>query len=184
MVNKGKSTKKKKKGIDINSIILANRIVFIYDEITDELALNVNKELIALDILSRSPITLIINTSGGSCEAGLSIMDTIKRVSSPVITFINGSAYSMGVHIALAGNIRWATESSTWMNHDLSDYIWDTSQKIHDRSKYLDKFVQIFINQMKERTNLTSKELAKAKNGELWFIGNELKEKGIVDEIV
>ena len=175
---------KKKKGIDTDAIILQNRIVFIYDEITSELALDVNKELMALDILSNDPITVIINSCGGSCEAGLSIMDTIKRVSSTVITLINGSAYSMGVHIALAGDVRWATPTSTWMNHDVEDFVWNTSQKIHDRAKFLDRFTQIFINQMKEKTKLSPKELAKAKNGELWFIGDELKEKGIVDAIV
>jgi len=182
MVNKPYN--KKKKGIDTDNILLENRIVFIYDDITDELALNINKELMALDIISHKPITVILNTNGGSCSAGISIIDTIKRTSSPIITFINGGVCSMGVHIALSGDIRWATNISTWMNHDMSDYIWDTVQKLEDRAKFMKKYSQIFIDQMKEKTNLTSKELRKAKNGELWFIGEELKEKGIVDEIV
>jgi len=185
MINKRTNVhSKKKKGIDTDAIILENRIVFIYNDITDELALNVIKELIALDIISHKPITIMMNTQGGSCESGLAIIDTIQRVESKVITFINGMVCSMGTHIALAGDIRWATKHSSWMNHDLSDYIWDTSQKIKDRAVFLEKYSNIFVNQMKAKTKLTSKDFKKAKNSELWLIGDELLEKGIVDAII
>jgi len=184
-MSRKKDSIKKKSGVDVDSIILENRIVFVYEDVSSELALDVNKELIALDVMSPgTPITMMLNTNGGSCEAGVSIMDTIERVKSPVITFINGGVCSMGVHIALAGDVRWATAKSVWMNHDMSDYIWDTVQKLQDRAKFMGRYSKIFSGQMRERTKLTLKEIEKAKNGELWFIGKELLEKGIVDEIV
>ena len=179
-----KRKKVAKKEFDIKSTLYHNRQLFLYEHINAKSAMHVVRELIALDSINNQPIDLWINSPGGSCNAGLAIIDTMKKIKSPVRTIINNRACSMASVISVMGDERLAFNSSTWMQHPMSAWNEGYLNDMRDYVKYLERLDNIIINLMKDNTKLTKSQIEKFKRGELWLIGEELMDYGIVDKII
>lgn len=176
--------KKQKQEFDVEGTLLRNRQLFLYDHVDDDSVLKLCKQLYALDTLNHDPIMLYLNSGGGSCSAGLALINTMKTIESPVVTIVNEEVCSMGGHISVAGDKRVCYEDSVWMAHDASTYMEDYFGKIEDRASFLKKYKQMLDNNLRNHTELTEQELLRAKNGELWLFADDMLEKGIVDEII
>ena len=88
--------------MDLESVHLANGKIFLNGEITSQTADNFVKAFLYLKEKGE-PITIYINTPGGSVEAGLVIYDLIQGAKNMEIHMVcTGSASSMGA-IILAG---------------------------------------------------------------------------------
>ena len=169
--------------IDVDQLLLHSRDLFLYGEITEKSAYKINKQLLALAKISSDPIAMWINSCGGSCSAGWAIIDTMRGLKCPVLTFVNGSAMSMAGLISIAGHKRVITTNSTWMGHEARTFGGDYITKILDREahyKVLDKQIQ---KHLKKYTRLNAKDLDTARKGELWLTATQCKSKGIVDVI-
>jgi len=173
-----------KQEFDVDLTLLKNRQLFLHNVINDESAKRINRHLFALDTVNHDPIMLYIDSPGGSCSAGLSIINSMKTIDSPVVTIINSEVCSMGGHISVAGNKRACYSNSVFMAHDASTYIEDYFGKIEDRAEFLKKYKKILDDNLRKHTKLTESELKKAKNGELWLFADDMLAKGIVDEII
>lgn len=89
---------------DIYSTMLEKRIIFVQGEINDAMANTIVAQILYLEMENpTSPITLYINSPGGSVTAGLAIKDTMDYVSCPVHTVGIGSCASMGAFLLASG---------------------------------------------------------------------------------
>jgi len=89
---------------DIYSRLLKDRIIFVGNEITPELANCVIAQMLFLANEDRNAdIHLYINSPGGSVYAGMGIYDTMQFVPCPVATYVIGVAASMGAVLAAGG---------------------------------------------------------------------------------
>ena len=92
---------------DIYSMLLNKRIVFVQGEVRDEMANTVVAQLLFLQMDDPAkPITLYINSPGGSVTAGLAIKDTMDYLMSQgteVHTLGMGSCASMGAFLLASG---------------------------------------------------------------------------------
>lgn len=87
----------------IESLIFESRTIFVSGEVNSELALRVNRQLLALERANRSaPIVLWIDCPGGEVYSGFAIYDTVQFIEPRVLTVVAGLAASMGSVIALA----------------------------------------------------------------------------------
>ena len=87
----------------IDQHLFESRIVFVSGEVHSELALKVNRQLLALEKANpTAPIVLWIDCPGGEVYSGFSIYDTVQFIQPRVITVVAGLAASMGSVIALA----------------------------------------------------------------------------------
>jgi ATP-dependent Clp protease protease subunit len=180
-----KGRREQDKKIDLTQILLQNRQVFLYGQIDDEQALNIVRELIALDKLNQNPIALYINSPGGYNCAGWAIIDTIKGLRTPVITMVMGKACSMAGLVFLAGAVKIMTEHSVWMAHDMAGGISpDYTTKVLDRAKWLETEQAKVFAYLRIHTKLSEAEIEKAKRGELWLSAKECQVKGITDKLV
>lgn len=167
--------------IDIDQILLHSRQVFLTGEITAKSATRMNRELLALSEIDDKPIAMWINSPGGSCPAGFSIIDTMTGLGVPVLTFINGYACSMAGLISIAGDKRVITKNSTWMAHEAYGGGTDYVTKLMDRIDHIRNLDKVITAHLKKYTKLTKKDLAKARKGELWLTANQCKKKGVAD---
>ncbi len=133
--------------IDLNQVLLhnlerqryleANGIYFIGD-ITDEAAERLGQTLVAMCVERESrpdkPVTLYINSGGGSVGAGLAMMELIYRMRDlyrvNINTVVTGYAYSMGAIVFQAGDRRYIGTFSTLMLHAPQWAIAGTDQRI------------------------------------------------------
>jgi len=173
----------KEQKIDIEQILLKNRQLFLFGAIDEKMAYNVTQRMIALARISSEPIVLYINSSGGCVDDGFAIIDCMKGVNVPVITFIVGNACSMAGLVAIAGDKRVITEHSVIMFHDMQAGIIDYATKIEDRAEFYKREQKKLFDFIRKYTNLSEKEIQKAIHGELWLYPQECIKKGITDMI-
>lgn len=82
--------------VDVLSAVFNNRIVQLWDVVTDQSVYAARAQLLYLDSLNDEDITLYINSGGGSVSAGLALFATIKSMRSDVVTVAEGLVASMG----------------------------------------------------------------------------------------
>jgi ATP-dependent Clp protease, protease subunit len=113
-------TSRGERAYDIYSRLLKDRIIFMGDEVTDDLANIIIAQFLFLE--SENPdkdINLYINSPGGSITAGLAIYDTMQYVKPDIATICTGQASSMAALLLAAGEKgkRYALPHSRIMIH-------------------------------------------------------------------
>ena len=181
-------SKKRKKvtlhSFDPKEVLHLHRQLFLYGAVTDSSANYIKQNLISFDIVSNNPITLWLSSPGGSCSAGLSIIEVIQNIKSPVITIISSEVCSMASMISICGNVRWAFSTGTWMQHPISSGQADYLNYIKDRTDYLTRLNKSLLQILKEHTKLTSSDYKKIEVGELWLNSEEMFSRGVIDKII
>lgn len=87
----------------IDQHLFESRSVFISGVVDTEMALKVNRQLLALERVNpTAPIIMWINSPGGEVYSGFAIYDMVQFISPRIITVIAGTAASMGSVISLA----------------------------------------------------------------------------------
>lgn len=77
------------------------RTVLVFGTITDALASETVRKLLALDAESSAPITMIVSSPGGHLESGDAIHDVVRFVASPVHMVGTGWVGSAATHLFL-----------------------------------------------------------------------------------
>lgn len=166
-------------------LINKNRIIYLYDEITKDSAMYVNSKLKLFDKEdNKKPIIIELNSGGGSVTDGLSIIDTILSIKSPVHIIATGIVASMATLILIVGDKRFAYEHTQIMQHSCSSLVGDYLNYVKDRTNFLTKLNERTINLMKKYTKFTEKEYIHIANGELWLNAKQSKKLGVIDSII
>jgi ATP-dependent Clp protease protease subunit len=168
-----------------NDVLIKNRELFLYEKIDENSTSRLIKEIKALNYVNQKPITLWINSPGGSTVNGLALINIMRAVKSPIITIVNSEAASMASQVAVAGNIRKIVYNGWIMLHDMSGGITgDYSGKVKYRAQWIEKHYKNLEDNYRQFTKLTKKDLEIARNGELWLDAEACLKKGLVDEII
>jgi len=137
--------------------------LYFIGDITDEQAEHFSKTLLLMSMERQgnpnAPITLYINSGGGSVGAGLAMMqmmDEVRRLYAVKInTIITGYAYSMGAIVFQAGDQRTMGVYSTMMLHSSSWTLSGQDEQIfQDYAKLADHFRKLVANLFARRTGL------------------------------
>lgn len=111
------------RAFDIYSRLLDQRIIFLGQEVEEQIANLIVAQLLHLESQdTEKDIALYINSPGGSVYAGLAIYDTMRFIKPDVQTICFGIAMSMG-SLLLAGGAegkRFALENSRILTHQPS----------------------------------------------------------------
>src|SRR4051795_9299298 len=84
--------------------LLNNRIVFLGQEVDDDISNRICSELLLLSAEdSRRDIHIYINSPGGSVTAGMAIYGMMQYVPNDIVTVAMGFAASMGHFLLCAG---------------------------------------------------------------------------------
>lgn len=97
-------TRAGERSYDIYSRLLKDRIIFLTDEINDQIASLVVAQLLFLEAEDPDKdICIYINSPGGSVTAGMAIYDTMNYIKCDVSTICVGLAASMGAFLLSSG---------------------------------------------------------------------------------
>ena len=89
--------------MDVFSRLLMDRIIFLGVPINDDVANIIQAQLLYLDSIDNTDISMYVNTPGGQVSSGLCIYDTMQYIKSDVSTICTGIAASMGSIILCGG---------------------------------------------------------------------------------
>jgi len=174
---------------EIERTLLQNRRLFFSAEVDQESATDAIRKLWYLEFSAPGkPITLIINSPGGSVDAGFAVWDQIKMISSPVTTVVTGLAASMGSILSLCAprGKRLATPNARILIHQPSIHGGVRGQasdlEIHAREilKMRARIIELYV----EASGKDRETIAAAIERDTWLSADEAKEFGLIDRVI
>jgi ATP-dependent Clp protease protease subunit len=177
--------------------LLKLRTVFLAGEMTFKSMDSLGSKIVQLQIESNSkPINLVINSGGGSADAGLAMHDHIQHVLTvPVHALVTGECGSAATFVLLACTVRRALPNAQFLIHsgsmrDISLPISEISHthipRILDEIKRYDEQVTNFYMEKLGKSKDEIKELLSrgdARFNKMLF-AKEALEIGLITEIV
>jgi ATP-dependent Clp protease protease subunit len=131
----------------------------------------------------REAIKLYINTNGGSVLDGFAIIDLIEASETPVVTINIGKCYSMGLLLLLSGTIRFASENSSAMMHDISTMVGGTAEDIFEQTENLKDVQEQVFNYIKSKSKIPAKVFTESRKNkkDIYFTLKQMLDYKIVD---
>jgi ATP-dependent Clp protease protease subunit len=177
------------KSSDIFSRLLQERIITLNGEVEDAMSAIVIAQLLYLEAENpEKPISMYINSPGGSVSAGLAIYDTMNYIRSPVSTTCMGMAASMGSLLLAGGEPghRYILPHARVMIHQPSGGYRGKASDIADHAKEIlrirDKLNRIYQSHLTKKRTLD--EIEKYMERDYYMDAEEAVEFGIVDKIM
>lgn len=130
------------------------------------------------------PISLYINSPGGSVYAGYSIFDTMNIVDPDVNTVVCGMAASMGYMLAINGKNRSALKHSRLMQHQPLGGAQGQASDIQITAKQIQLVKEELYKIISEKTGKPIEQIEKDADRDYWMTAEEAKEYGAIDEII
>ena len=174
------------RGYDLYSRLLKDRIIFLTDEITDQVANIVVAQLLFLEIDNPdADISLYINSPGGSITAGMAIYDTMNYIKCDVRTVCVGMAASMGAFLLMAGEKgkRLALPNSEVMIHQPLGGASGQATDVEIRAKWLLRTKEKMTRLMSEMTGQDQEKLRADCERDYFMTAEEALNYGIIDQI-
>jgi len=182
-------TNRGERSYDIYSRLLADRIIFLGEDVNDTTAGLVTAQLLFLE--SQDPdkdISLYINSPGGSVTAGFAIFDTMNFIKCDVSTICVGLAASFGSFLLAAGTHgkRFALPNSEIMIHQpaISGGIKGPASDIKIMSDYMQKNKQRLNRLLAQNTGRMVEEIERDTDRDNFMTAEEAKAYGIIDSVI
>ncbi len=172
---------------DIYSRLLKDRIIFLGDEINDEVSNAVVAQLLFLE--SESPerdISIYINSPGGSVSAGLAIYDTMQFVKCDISTIAVGMAASMAAVLLAAGTPgkRIALPNSKVMIHQPLGGSQGQASDIEIQAREILKTKETLNTILAAHTGQTLRKIKSDTDRDFYMTAHEALKYGIVDKVI
>jgi len=167
--------------------LLRHRIVFLGQQVDDDIANRIAAEIILLAAEDRiRDISLYINSPGGSVSAGLAIYDVMQYVTNDVATYAMGMAASMGQFLLCAGTPgkRYALPHAQILMHQPSGGIGGTASDIRIQAEQMIYVKRTLAERIAYHTGQTVDQIESDSDRDRWFTADEAKDYGFVDQVV
>ena len=170
--------------------LFENRTILLNWEVNESLLENVIlplKDFEADDI--DKPVTLILNTPGGSVADGLVLCNIIDNYKKPLNIFVYGYSCSMGTIILCSGNknpnvTKYCYPFSFGLFHSGETVVGGESTSVDDIIDFNRSINNSIQNYVVANTNITEAEY-KLHHRKQWYLtAKEMKEKGLIDIII
>ena len=174
------------RGYDLYSRLLKDRIIFLTDEINDQVANIVIAQLLFLEMDNPdADISLYINSPGGSVTAGMAIYDTMNYIKCDVRTVCVGMAASMGAFLLMAGakGKRLALPNSEVMIHQPLGGASGQATDVEIRAKWLMRTKDKMIRMMSEMTEQPEDKVRQDCERDYFMTAEEALDYHIIDQI-
>lgn len=171
--------------------LLEKRTVLLNCDVSDEIVERVFLPLKEFEEdNSNEPVTLILNSSGGSVSDGFFLAHYISQYSKPLNILVPGYACSMAAVILAGGGknenvIRSCFPCSYCLIHD--GYVAlaaAESKTAADIMAFNDKIDEQIRDFMIKNTNIKEEEYDSHMRHQWFLFSNEMLEKGLIDRII
>ena len=173
--------------MDIYSLLLKERIIFLGTQIDDQVANVVVAQLLYL--AREDPdkdISLYIHSPGGVVTAGLAIYDTMQLIQPEVSTICVGSAYSMGTVLLCTGakGKRFALPNSTIHMHQGRAGTQGQITDIKIAAKEFERLDELVAKILSRHTGQPYEKVRQDTDRDIYFNAEQAVEYGLIDGIL
>jgi len=173
--------------LDIYSLLLRERIVFLGTPINDQIANLVIAQLLYLEREdSEKDINLYVHCPGGIISAGLAVYDTMQILRCPISTICVGLAASMGTLLLCAGTKgkRFALANSTIHLHQAIGGAQGQAADIEIAAREIMRMQDMIRGIIAMHTGQPIEKIAHDTDRDFYLSAEQAVEYGIVDEIL
>jgi len=134
-------------------------------------------------------VLVVLNTVGGDVEAGLAIAEMVASMTKPKVTLVLGGGHSIGVPIAVSGDVSFIAETATMTIHPirLNGLVIGVPQTFEYLEKMQERVVRFIVRHSRvteetlKRLMFTTGELARDIGTTI--IGPEAVRCGLIDRV-
>lgn len=167
--------------------MLKTRTVVVSKGVDAELAKSVLSQLFLLEQEDPNlPVTVIVNSPGGSADSGFAIYDALRFIKCPVRTVTMGMSASAAVMISLAGDkgSRFMTPTARFLLHQPSISTMGQASDLEIVSKEIDRIRAVYNQIVSECTGKPADQIAEDSSRDFWLSPEDALAYGLVDKIV
>jgi len=180
-------TNRGERAYDIYSRLLKDRIIFVGEQVTDDMANTIIAQFLFLE--SENPdedINLYINSHGGSLTAGLAIYDTMQYVRPDVTTICTGEARSIAALLLASGTKgkRFALPHCRIMIHQPTGGTQGQATDIDIQAREIVRLKEAINELFARHTGQDKKRIGDDSERDFFMRGQEALEYGIVDKVI
>lgn len=174
-------------GFDIYQELLKGRIVFLGQQVDDEIANALCAQMLYL--AGQDPdedIWLYINSPGGSVTAGMAIYDTMQFIKPQIATLCLGLGASMGQFLLTAGaeGKRYALPHARILMHQPSAGVQGQAADIAIQAENLVKIKKEMAELIADHSGQTADQIETDSDRDRWFNAEEARDYGLVDHVI
>jgi ATP-dependent Clp protease, protease subunit len=175
------------RSFDIYSRLLRERIICVHGPVTDQMASVVTAQLLFLEAEAPDkPLSMYINSPGGSVTAGLAMYDTMQYIRCDVHTIGMGQAASMGSLLLAGGSpgCRKALPHASVMVHQPSGGAQGMASDIQIRAQEILRLRAKLNDLYVHHTGQPLEEIERVMDRDFFMDAQQALEFGIVDELL
>jgi ATP-dependent Clp protease protease subunit len=167
--------------------LIDSRTLLLSGPVTDQMLRDVQVRLLVME--ARDPkraINILINSPGGSADAGFAIYDMIRFVKAPVNTVVNGLCASAGVliHLAVERKRRFCLPESRFMIHQPSTTGRGSASDLDITAKEIIKLRDRYNRIVADACGKKPEDVMEAARRDYWLSAGEALEYGLVAKVV
>ena len=175
------------RSFDIYSRLLRERIVFLGQEVEDQIANVITAQLLFLEADDPDKdISLYINSPGGSSYAGMAIYDAMQYVRCDVSTICTGMGMSAAAMILCGGTPgkRYALPNAKMMIHQGSGGFRGSPSDIQIAAREILAMTERYAQIIAGHTGQPLEQVKRDIDRDHYMTGAEAVEYGLVDEVI
>jgi len=173
--------------MDLNALLLKNRIIYLGTAIDDKVANNIVAQLLFLSNEDReAPIQMYINSPGGQVYAGLAIYDAMQIIPNPISTLAVGVTASFGTVLLAAGTkgMRYALPNATIHMHQPLGGAQGQATEIEIQAREILRLKARLNQILAAHTGQTVETIQRDTERDRYMDAQQAMEYGLVDHIM
>jgi ATP-dependent Clp protease, protease subunit len=180
-----KADKAAMKGLGMK--LLESRTILLTGGVNDDMAKAAIAQLLVLDAEDcEQPIKVIINSPGGSVDAGMAMLDMMRYVKSPIYTICAGLAASAGTILLLGGDKghRYSLPFARYLLHQPSQGIQGQAADVEIGAREILRIRKVLNDLLAEETGTDVEKIREDLMRDHWMSAPEAVEYGLINKIV
>ncbi|MFO0704893.1 MAG: ATP-dependent Clp endopeptidase proteolytic subunit ClpP [Candidatus Andersenbacteria bacterium] len=172
---------------DIYSRLLKERIIFLGTQVDDTVANLIIAQMLFLESEDKEkPISLYINSPGGSVTAGLAIYDTMQYIKPEVHTICVGMAASMAAVLLCSGQAgkRYALPNSEVMIHQVMGGAQGQATDIQIHAKEILRIKELTNRIIAKHSGQKLDKVTQDTERDNFMTATDAKKYGLIDKII
>ncbi len=163
-----------------------SRTLLVFGTVTDVMAADLARRLIALDADSAAPIDMLVSSPGGHLESGDAIHDIVRFIAAPVNMVGTGWVGSAATHLYLAvpRERRYCTPNTRFLIHQPSGGAGGPASDIAIQAREMVKARERIAQTIARATGKPLDEVLADIERDRWLSAEEAVEYGLVSRII
>lgn len=162
------------------------RTLLVFGTVTDAMAADVTRRLIALDAESADPIHLLVSSPGGHLESGDAIHDIVRFITAPVHMVGTGWVGSAATHLYLAvpRERRYCLPNTRFLIHQPSGGAGGPATNIAIQAREIVKARERIAATIARETGKSLEAVLADIEHDRWLSAQEAVDYGLVSRII